>query len=63
MALAPPDPVDSLVDHLVNRHRITAADALVLLRRAAGRKGVSLDVLAHRVVHGPTTPTLATVAP
>jgi hypothetical protein len=58
MAPTSPDPVDSLVDDLVHRHHITPRDALVLLRRAARRKGVTLDVLAVRVLHGPA-PTAA----
>lgn len=57
MAPTSPDPVDSLVDHLVHRHHITPRDALVLLRRAARRKGVSLDVLAARVPCAPTPTT------
>lgn len=53
MAPTPPDPVESLVDHLIRRHGITPRDALVLLRRAAHRKDVTLDVLAAGVVHRP----------
>lgn len=46
------DPVDHLVDQLVDRHGITSRDAVTVLRRAARRKGVTLDVLAARIVHG-----------
>lgn len=58
MAPTSPDPVDSLVAALVHRHRITGADAIGILCRAATRKGVSLEVLAHRVFHG-STPVVA----
>jgi hypothetical protein len=46
------DPVDHLVDQLVERHGITPCDAVTVLRRAARRKDVTLEALAFRVVHG-----------
>jgi hypothetical protein len=53
MAHLLPDPVDEVVDMLVDRHEITPRVAIDVLRRAAGRKGVSLDILASRIVGGP----------
>jgi hypothetical protein len=52
MAPTAPDPVDHLVDQLIARHHITPRVADALLRRAARRKGVTLDALAARIVHG-----------
>lgn len=45
-------PLSDPVDHLVDRHGITSRDAVTVLRRAARRKGVTLDALAARIVHG-----------
>jgi hypothetical protein len=55
MVPTPPDPVDELVDQLVDRHDIRPADALALLRRAAARKGVDLAELATRVIGSTAT--------
>jgi hypothetical protein len=47
-----PRPVDLLVDRLVHRHALTPRAALDLLRRAALRKGTTLDVLVARILDG-----------
>lgn len=58
MTLAPPDPVDSLVARLVDHHGFAPPRAVVILRRAALRKGVTLDVLAARATSVAPTATV-----